>query len=131
MDLLLQQFYDFLKEKYGKPGTECLNPVKTIHCKMDVEIPGFSKNNPRHTWSVHLETSIENAQKHRLILGTRWPDRRTSWSRYIQIESQPSCPMPFFSVIENIHFKKEHNLGSLIAFIKVWEEFFEILPVEA
>ncbi len=131
MDPLLQKFYDFLKEKYGKPDTERLDPIETIHCDVVVEIPGFTKNNAWHKWTVQLETDSDNIQEHRLILGTHWPNESTMWSRYIEIAKYPHGPSLFFKLIETVIFQKEHGLNDLIAFVKVWEEFFETSAVEA
>jgi len=131
MDPLLQQFYDFLKEKYGVQNSERFNTHKTIHCEVGIEIPGFAKNNPNHSWTIHLETDSEDNREGRLILGAHWPEENRMWGRYLQIEKQPHSSLLFFKLIETVHFKKDHSLKNLIAFMKAWEEFFESSPVEA
>ncbi len=124
MEPLLQEFYDYLKEEYGVKNTERINSQETIHCDIQIDVPGFRKNNPKHYWTVHLE---ESSNSFSLIIGEHWPSEGHSWSRYIEIEKyHDTVNYKFYllKIIQNMFFKKDYDFETLRVFTNIAEAFF-------
>lgn len=131
-------FYQYLKEKYGV-GEEVTEPVGTIFCSIQVNLPGFLKNSGENVWLIHLEkTSIENnisEEASSFILGERWTKEGHSWSRFAEMESgafesnglYARC---WFKIIKNMRFEKDNlenfqNISALMAIIKEFKKELE------
>lgn len=122
MDALLQQFYDYVKKKYGVLDKEGIYPDDSILCSIPIIIPGFRKNLPAHTWQMHLETG---KGEERLIIGEIDSEPGNFWSRYIEIMKQKTSPKYFLSVVGSMYFENKYDFKTLRVFTKVVEDFFK------
>ncbi len=86
------ELFNYLKTKYGVPGTENKAIADTIYESVEIMIPGFPKNDTEdNRWQIHLEKFDEDnfsGKNHSLILGEINRTRSHSWSRVMQIESK-------------------------------------------
>jgi hypothetical protein len=129
-------FYNYLKEKYGV-GEEVINPVNSIFCSIQVNLPGFSKNSEEHTWSIHLElTHLEgnlSEDASCLIIGERCSNERHAWSRFAEMQSgalrirndEEGYARCWFKIIRNMKLEKNYleNFKDIAALCMIISEF--------
>lgn len=134
-DETLEQFYNYLKKKYGT-GDEVIGySGSSILCKSGVKISGFRSNNPKHVWQIHLEKLKDHDA---LIVGEEFPEPHRMWSRVFSIKKNHDTKnygKYWFEVIQNMPFEKGFDFETLRVFTKVCEDFFAEVeiksPVEA
>lgn len=125
MNIELQTFYDYLKEKYGVQGTEKLHPIENILVSMQIKIPGFSVNDKKHYWSMYIEKFPNCFQ---LIVGENFPTPNCSWSRCFELKEymdKENFPFIYFRPVQTMFFKKGFSFNNLRIFTTIIEDFFQ------
>lgn len=121
---VVERLYEYLKEKYGIQGTETFDQAELgIPMKVEIIIPGVAKNNSEHKWVAFLEMQDSN-KINALIIGHKWPNDQTAWSRYIEVKNNNAIvDFAWFKIINNTHLGHEYDFKSLLIFIQVLQEF--------
>lgn len=135
-------FYQYLKERYGF-GEETIQSDGPIFCSIQVELPGFSKTNKNHGWTIHLEgSSIEDNmsdQARSLIIGEHWRDKNSEWSRFAEMESgafnrigseDENYAKAWFKLIKNMLFEEDsldefEDIKALMALISEFKLYLK------
>lgn len=119
----LYTFYDFLKDLYGIIETEEIinKEDSTIKRVLQVDIPGFIKSNEKHIWTIHLE-KFDNGT-FSLILGQRYSNDITVWSRFAEFKKEKNSSKIFFTIKDSMFFEPEFSFQNLKVLLAIIEKF--------
>ncbi|MFA7285362.1 MAG: hypothetical protein WC011_00735 [Candidatus Paceibacterota bacterium] len=118
-----QEFYAYLKDKYGVLDTECSDSVSGILNKIIIEIPGFKKNSKEHSISVLLEELSEGGVK-RLVIGENNVSSIDVWSRIIEIKNNNDLQsVAWLKIVQNIILGRGYSHENLLLLINIVNEF--------
>jgi len=118
-----QEFYTYLKDKYGVLDTECSDPVQGILKKIIIEIPDFKKNSEEHSISVLLEELSQGWVK-RLVIGENNSSSTDVWSRIIEIKNNNDIQgIAWLNIVQNIILGRRYNHHNILLLINIVNEF--------
>ncbi len=122
MDAQLKLFYDFLKEKFGIPGTHQKDIGDDILYRTAIQIPGMTET----SWQVELQ--LHNLNENNTQYGLRisyWDERGSHDFLEIATQHSKSTKSWLVDTPNGIDFNRQEKFADLAIFFKTCGIFFQ------